>query len=225
MIQNSTFHFLSELKTNNSKAWMDQHRAESQAAKADVTAMVGQLIERLGQIDPRIKKAGLDGAKCLTRQNHDMRFAKGAPPYKTDFYIILNSVGKQSARAFYYLHLEPENCFVGGGVYNPQPGPLRKFREKIGSDYTEWKKIILDRKFKKRFPTGLHAPSLLTRTPIGFSPDSPAAEFFKMKGSYTMEKLDDREVQVERAVALVADYFKAARSLVDFLNRALQPAR
>lgn len=57
-----------------------------------------------------------------------------------------------------------------------------------------------------------------------FIPDSPAVEFFKMKGFYTMEKLDDREVQAEQAVALIVDYFKAARSLVDFLNRALQPA-
>lgn len=222
MIQTSTFHFLSELKTNNSKSWMDQHRAESHTAKADVAAMAGKLIDRLGKIDPAIKQGGLDGAKCLTRLNRDMRFAKGASPYKTDFYIVLNSAGKKSERAFYYLHVEPGNCFVGGGVYNPQPGPLRKFREKIGSHYANWEKIITDRHFQKRFPTGIHTPSLLTRVPSGFSPDSPAAEFFKMKGFYTMEKLDDREVQAKQAVAMVTEYFKAARSLVDFLNRALQ---
>ena len=202
---------------------MDQHRAESHATKADLAAMAGNLIVRLGEIDPAFQVAGLDGAKCLTRLNRDMRFAKGAAPYKTDFYIVLNSAGNKSEKAFYYLHVEPGNCFVGGGVYNPLPGPLRKFRERIGCDYAEWEKIIMNRDFQKRFPTGIHSPSLLTRPPSGFRHDSPAAEFLKMKGFYTMEKLDDGEVQAKQAVALIADYFKAARSLVDFLNRALQP--
>ena len=168
-----------------------------------------------------IQKAGLDGAKCLTRLNRDMRFAKGAPPYKTDFYIVLNAAGKNSDRAFYYLHVEPGNCFVGGGVYNPRPDALDKFREKIGSDFAEWQKIITDRNFQKRFPTGIHTPARLTRPPRGFDPDSSAVEFFKMKGFYMMEKLEDGEVQAKLAAARVADYFKAARPLVNFLNRAL----
>jgi len=46
-----------------------------------------------------------------------------------------------------------------------------------------------------------------------------------MKGFYTMEKLEDGAVQAKQAGAVVANYFKAARPLVDFLNRALQPAR
>jgi len=221
MIQISTFRFLSELKTNNSKFWVDQHRAESDAAKADVAAMAGELIDRLGKIDPTIKEARLDGVKCLTRLNRDMRFANGAPPYKTDFYIVLNSAGKKSERAFYYLHVEPGNCFVGGGVYNPQPKALRKFREKIENDSPEWERIITDRNFKKLFPTGIHTPSILTRPPSGFGPDSPSVEFLKMKGFYTMEKLEDGAVQAEQAGAVIANYFKAVRPLVDFLNRAL----
>jgi len=118
-----------------------------QLVATDVAAMAGELIDRLGKIDPMIKEARLDGVKCLTRLNRDMRFAKGAPPYKTNFYVVLNSAGKKSERAFYYLHIDLGNCFAGGGVYNPQPGALRKFRETIESDYPEWERIITVRKF------------------------------------------------------------------------------
>ncbi|MEO8235551.1 MAG: DUF2461 family protein [Flavobacterium sp.] len=44
---------------------------------------------------------------------------------------MLNKNGKNSSSAFYYLHIEPGNCFVGGGVYNPQPEELKKSEKKL----------------------------------------------------------------------------------------------
>ena len=202
---------------------MDQNRHDCNAAKSDVASMADQLITLMESIDPAFRNAGLEGKKCLTRLNRDMRFAKGAEPFKTDFVIVLNESGKNSNGAFYYLHVEPGNCFAGGGVYNPQPGPLTQFREKIARDFPEWKKVIFNPAFQKKFPSGIHSPGFLTKPPKGFDPDSPAADYLRMKGFYTMEALDDRQLQAKSAGDLMAGYFMAARPLVDYLNSALRP--
>ena len=39
---------------------------------------------------------------------------------------MLNKNRKNNLAGFYFLHIEPDNCFAGGGVYNLQPEQLKK---------------------------------------------------------------------------------------------------
>jgi len=117
MIHRNTFEFLRELKLNNSKEWMDGNKEKRYVfAKDDVLALTEELLIEVSEFDVNISNANLTANKCITRLNRDLRFSKDKTPYKTDYYIILNKDGKNSPSAFYYLHIEPKNCFVGGGV-------------------------------------------------------------------------------------------------------------
>ena len=120
MINTNTLKFLKDLKLNNSKEWLDNNKKSYENAKNDILALTSELITAISELDKNISNAYLDPKKCITRLNRDLRFAKNKIPYKTDYYIVLNKNGKNSPSAFYYLHIEPDNCFVGGGVYNPQ---------------------------------------------------------------------------------------------------------
>jgi uncharacterized protein (TIGR02453 family) len=131
MINKSTLKFLKDLKLNNSKEWLNDNKKSYENAKNDILTLTSELISSVSNIDKKISNAYLDPKKCITRLNRDLRFAKDKTPYKTDYYIVLNKNGKNSASAFYYLHIEPNNCFVGGGVYNPQPDQLKKIRQEI----------------------------------------------------------------------------------------------
>ena len=222
MIKKQTLKFLKDLKLNNSKEWLEENRKKYDFVKNDVLALTEQLIKVVVDFDKTISNAYLDPKKCITRLNKDLRFAKDKTPYKTDYYIVLNKYGKNSPSAFYFLHIEPDNCFVGGGVYNPQPDQLKKIRQEIDYAFDEWTTIINDKIFKKTFPSGINNSGVLSRTPKEFDEENKASEFLKMKGFYTMEKLTDKEIISEDKLKKIISYFKTTKPLVDFLNKAIE---
>jgi len=221
MINKQTLKFLKDLKINNSKEWLDENREKYDTAKNDMLTLTEQLITAVADFDQTISNAYLDPKKCITRLNRDLRFAKDKTPYKTDYYIVINKDGKNSASAFYFLHIEPDNCFVGGGVYNPQPEQLKKIRQEIDYAFDEWTAIIKDKLFKKTFPGGINNSGVLSRMPKEFDEENKAGEFLKMKGFYTMEKLTDKEIISEDTFKKIKSYFQTTKPLVDFLNKAI----
>ena len=222
MLEKNTFKFLKDLKLNNSKEWLDSNKNYYEYAKNDILKLTSELILSLSEIDMTISIAQLDPKKCITRLNRDLRFSKDKTPYKTDYYIVLNKNGKNSSSAFYYLHIEPDNCFVGGGVYNPQPEQLKKIRQEIDYSFDEWKVIINDKLFKKSFPSGINNSGVLSRTPKEFDEANEASEFLKMKGFFTTEKLTDKELISSETFKKINSYFMTTKPLVDFLNRAIE---
>ena len=221
MIHKNTLKFLQNLMLDNSKEWFDEHRKDYEFAKSDLVLLTEKLIARVSEFDENIANAKLDAKKCITRINRDLRFSKDRTPYKTDFYIVLNKDGKNGASAFYYLHIEPDNSFVGGGVYNPLPEELNQIRKGIEADFIQWMKIISNRQFRKAFPSGIQTSGVLSKVPKGFSQSSLAIEFLKMKGYFTMENLSDEEIVSGEVIEKITNRFKATRPLIDFLNKTI----
>jgi uncharacterized protein (TIGR02453 family) len=222
MINKKTLEFLKNLKSNNSKEWLDENKSSYLFAKDDILNMTQNLINSVSEFDLGIAKADLDTKKYITRLNRDLRFSKDKTPYKTDYYIVLNKNGKNSPSAFYFVHIEPNNCFVGGGVYNPQPAELKKIRSEIDASFTEWNKIIKSKDFQAKFPSGIHNSGTNARSPKGFEDENPAIGFLKMKGFYTQETISDKEIQSNLILEKIADYFKSVKPLVDYLNVAIE---
>ena len=52
MLQASTLQFLTDLKVNNNRSWLEAHRPAYEAAKADFAGLVGQLLAGLRDLDP-----------------------------------------------------------------------------------------------------------------------------------------------------------------------------
>jgi uncharacterized protein (TIGR02453 family) len=222
MINKKTLEFLENLKWNNSKEWLDENRSGYLFAKDDILNMTHNLINSVSEFDLGIAKADLDPKKCITRLNRDLRFSKDKTPYKTDYYIVLKKNGKNSPSAFYFVHIEPNNCFVGGGVYNPQAPELKKIRNEISASFSEWSNIILDKDFQAKFPSGIHNSGTLLRSPKEFEEDDPAIEFLKMKGFFTQEAIGDKEIQSSQISEKIIGYFMAVKPMVDFLNMAIE---
>ena len=222
MINKNTLKFLSDLKENNLKAWLDCNKNSYENTKNDILTLTGEIITTVSKTDETIKNAYLDPKKCITRLNRDLRFAKDKTPYKTDFYIVLNKNGKNSHAAFYFLHIEPSNCFVGGGVYNPQPEQLKKIRQEIDYAFEDWTSIINNKNFKKIFPSGINNSGVLNRIPKEYDEENKASKYLKMKGFFTMKKLTDTEIMAKETFVLINNCFKTTKPLVDFLNRAIE---
>src|SRR4026207_2423805 len=147
MLQSSTLKFLKDLKKNNNKPWFDANRERYEEAKADFANFIQQVIDVHSKKDKTL--ASLKAKDCMFRINRDVRFSKDKSPYKTNFGASINKGGKKAfGSAGYYFHLEPGGSFTGGGLYGPAPEELKKTRQEIDYNFTDFKKIIHSKKFR-----------------------------------------------------------------------------
>ncbi len=112
--------FLKQLNINNNKEWFEDNRKTYETLRKEWIELAQKCINEVAMFDDVI--SGLEPKKCIFRINKDIRFSKDKSPYKTNFGIQLNPMGKE-AFCGYYLHLQPSGSFISGGSYLPQ-GPM-----------------------------------------------------------------------------------------------------
>ncbi len=221
MIQNSTFTFLDKLRENNNSEWFKANDVEYREARADVISFVSEIILGLSIIDTGIQSQYLEPHKCIKRINRDIRFSLNKTPYKTHFFVLFNPGGYKSEGPGYYMFIEPNGSFVGGGVYMPPTAVLNKFRKEIEYNLAEWEEIINEPSFLKMYPNGVEASSLLKTSPRGFDKESEAIEYLRMKGYHTIRSLSNDELTSPDAVSTVLMAYKEAQPMVQFLNAVM----
>ncbi|UAY52287.1 DUF2461 domain-containing protein [Ferruginibacter albus] len=220
MLQSSTLKFLKDLKKNNNKPWFDENRKIYELAKQDFISMVEKLITGIAKFDAPI---GILKAKdCIFRINRDIRFSKDKSPYKTNMGAFFTRNGKKSPDAGYYIHCEPGQSFIGGGLYLPMSPLLAKARQEIDYNFDEWKKIVNNKNFKKYFPEGVDGIEVLSRPPKGYADDNPAIEFLKMKSFIVSHAAEDNLLTDKNSTSNILQSFAAMKPFLDFLNNAIE---
>lgn len=144
-ITDETFAFLFELDVHNSRTWMDANRDRyeehcKQALYGFVEAVAAPLHARVSthlQAIPRIQGGS------VFQIHRDTRFSDDKTPYKRNAgcYFSHDLGGKGVSAPGLYLHLEPGNCFTGGGVYRPPTTDLNKVRDKIVGHRSSWSRV------------------------------------------------------------------------------------
>lgn len=221
MIQPSTLTFLKKLSRNNIKEWFDNHRAEYDAVKNNFELVVQEVVDRHSKVDPDL--IGQEAKKCIFRINRDVRFSKDKTPYKTNLGASMSRGGKKSVFADYYMHIEPGKSFLGGGMWMPEAGDLKKVRQEIDYCWDEFKQIINAAAFKKHYGTLYRSDGVeMTRVPRGFEKDNPAASFLKLKHIIGIHEVEDAVVTSPAFVNKVLTAYKALMPMLKFFNRALE---
>ena len=222
MLQTSTLQFLKQLAKNNNKEWFDANRKKYDAAKADFAGFIQVVINDFSKIDTSV--SSLNAKDCLFRINRDVRFAKDKSPYKTNMGAYINAAGKKSMTGGYYLHLQPGNSFVGGGLYQPDADALKKVRQEIDYSFDAFKKIISNKKFKTIYTNGLSMDGevSLSRPPKGYDETNIAIEYIKLKSFVAIMPLTDEQVTDKKFKTTVVKAFEALHPLIVFLNKALE---
>ena len=149
MLKKSTVDFLKKLKKNNNREWFSTNKHLYEDAKTDFDTFVYELIQEIGEYDETI--AHLQPKDCTFRIYKDVRFAKDKTPYKTNFGAAIQEGGRKSGVAGYYLHVQPGEFFLAGGLYMPEADKLLKIRNSIAANYDEFFEIVRNKEFKKFF--------------------------------------------------------------------------
>jgi len=229
----ATLKFLRQLAKNNNKDWFASHKAEYETAvKAPCLAFIADLAEPLKKISPHYVASPKPVGGSLFRIYRDTRFATDKTPYKThagmSFY---HQATKQVARAegqnammgrldapVFYLHLEPGQSFLGGGLWHPQPETLKRIRANLVGNPASWKKATRDPKFLKAFELG---GDRLQRPPAGYPADHELIEDLKRKDFVASCALSDAEVCEPGFLKEAVKRYAAMAPLVDWLCTSL----
>ena len=181
-----TLGFLRDLQRHNDRAWFDQNKDRyARFVKEPLLEFIGDAGPELRSISRTLVADPRPVGGSMFRIYRDVRFSKDKRPYKTHAGAHFPSGGKDSPGPGYYFHLDPAACFVGGGVWKPEPDVLRQIRERIAARPAEWKKARgkLDA-----------AEDPLKRPPRGFDPDDPMIEDIKRKSFTSSVPLTQAQV-------------------------------
>jgi uncharacterized protein (TIGR02453 family) len=209
------FEFLKELSANNNREWFKENKVRYEVLYKKHIDVVQQLIEKIAAFDAEI--AGLDAKSCIYRIYRDVRFSPDKTPYKTHFGAYMTGFGgRTSPYGGYYLHLEPDNSFVSGGVWCPSPAMLKKLRHDIYDNIEEFMAVLENKKFKKVY--GELEGEVLKRMPDGFPKDCPYESILKHKYFVVSSMKPDAFFSKDGWLEEVVDEFRVLHPFNKFLN-------
>jgi uncharacterized protein (TIGR02453 family) len=144
------FAFFDELSHNNNKVWFDAHRSDYEKyVKVPFYALVAELFEAFRQRSVFVPN--LEAKHFIMRINRDIRFSANKNPYKTHASAWFCALGKTPGHAGFYIHFGAEECFVGGGNYEPTKEGLYAIRQEIAYCNDEFESIIQAPAFKNAY--------------------------------------------------------------------------
>lgn len=222
MIKQTSLDFLKELKKNNSREWFEQNKVIYQAYKDDIIFFTEHLLLELEKLDLSIANADLVPKKCLTRVNRDLRFSKDKTPYKNYVLVVFNKNAPHGNTAGYFIHIEPGNCMVGGGVWQTTPEYLKKIRQEISYSFDEINGIISSKQFQDTFPSGIQGQNKLKKFTDFLEKSEEEVELLKMKGFCTKELISDKVLTSKDAIKTIMNYFETTKPLIEYLNKAIE---
>jgi uncharacterized protein (TIGR02453 family) len=222
MIQRLTLDFLKALKRHNNRNWFNEHKTLYEDAKRDFEIFISELIQKIAEFDRAVE--GLQVKDCVFRLYRDIRFSKDKTPYKYHFGAVVGEGGRKSDLASYYFHIEPGgNSLLAGGKWMPSNEHLLAIRNGIFANLEEFKRIINDKEFKKKF--GKLSDEKLSSAPRGFPKDHPDIELIKFKSYTIYTPLSDEQVLSKSLLDHSAKVFKVMVPFNTFLNKCMRGKR
>lgn len=220
MILPGTLRFLSQLRLNNRREWLEEHRKEFEAAKFNFLNLTETLLKELIKKDRSL--AGLEAKHCTFRINRDIRFSKDKSPYKTNMGAYFNPGGKKNMTSGYYFHLEPGKSFVAGGFYFPPAPILQKIRQEIDYNQVAFEAALKQPSFRSLFKNLVcSAETQLQRVPKGYSAEHPAADYLRLKSFVAIHPLTNKNLSGSKLDKEILRLFSAVQPLIHFLNQAV----
>jgi uncharacterized protein (TIGR02453 family) len=214
--QPEAIQFLLELRANNDRAWFQPRKAEyARLLKEPLEALCAALGERF---EARGLPLRAD-ARSPFRIYRDVRFSKDKSPYKTHVSASFpwepdgappapRSRTESVHHVGGYFHFEPDEGYVGGGMWHPERPVLDAWRALVAKDPKRVHAAIDDRAFLKAF--GEVGGDRLVRTPPGYAADHPDAALLKLKDVTFGRRVSDEDVLSPDLPDILADAFAKA---------------
>jgi uncharacterized protein (TIGR02453 family) len=216
----ATVAFLEQLSANNNRDWFNTNKSRYEEHVLDVALrFIQSMQDPLADIAPHFVATPTRVGGSLMRVYRDTRFSKNKTPYKTNVGIQFRHEHARDVHSpGYYVHIDPEQVFVGVGMWRPESDALRGIRERIVTRSAEWKRAMSDTRFKRHFHLGGES---LSRPPRGFSKDHELIDDIKRKSFIAVKDMKTSECTRPQFQRKVETAFKASEPLMRFLCKAV----
>ena len=215
-----TIRFLADLRANNNRDWFNANKSRYETDVLDVALQfIQSMHDPLGEFAPHFTAVPKRMGGSLMRVYRDTRFSKDKTPYKTNIGIqFRHERAKDVHSPGYYVHIDPDQVFLGAGMWRPASDALRAIRQRIVARPAEWERARDDKAFGRYFELG---GETLTRPPRGFDKDHPQIEDLKRKDFIAVCNMSVDDALGARFQQKVETAFKAATPYMQFLCKAV----
>jgi uncharacterized protein (TIGR02453 family) len=219
LIEKSTLQFLSDLKSNNTREWFNEHKKRYEAARSNFIHFLDEFLKEMQEFEP--VAYGQTGKELVFRIYRDVRFSNDKRPYKDHFGAFIAEGGRKSINPGYYLHLAGnDNSYIAGGLWMPPAAYLKAVRQELDYNLDEFKGIVENPDFIKKFG-GISGEQLKT-TPKGYDKDNPAIEYLRFKSWAASMPLSDKVVMSSEFMFVALEACKKLKPMNDFLMAPLR---
>jgi uncharacterized protein (TIGR02453 family) len=215
----ATFAFLEQLAGNNDRAWFEANKGNYEdCVRAPALEYIRAMEPLLADFAPHFRADARKTGGSLMRVHRDSRFSPDKTPYKTNVGIQFRHALEKDVHApGFYLHVAPEECFLGVGSWRPDAGLLARIRNLIAEHPARWRAA----RDHSQFTAHWHmAGETLKRPPRGFAADHPEIDDIKRKDFLCLCPLTREEVTGAKLAELSAGRFAAAAPFMRFLCEA-----
>jgi uncharacterized protein (TIGR02453 family) len=216
-----SFRFMRGLARNNERTWFAAHKADYEIhVREPFQRLIGDLQPALHSVSVhyRAEPKGVGGS--LFRIHRDTRFSNDKTPYKTwQGARLFHERHRQVPAPSFYLHLQPGECFVAGGIWHPEPDALRRIRHFIVDNPASWKAAAHAPAFRRRY--ALEQSDMLTRAPRGFDPAFEFIDDLRHRNFVAWRGIDDATMTGPRLRQTIENDLRALGPFMEYLCAAL----
>lgn len=215
------FRYFEQLRQHNNRDWFNDNKDRYQLSVLEpMSAFIAAIQLRLATLSEHFIADPRPHGGSMFRIYRDTRFSKDKTPYKTHAACqFRHARGKDAHAPGFYVHIEPEQVFFGGGIWSPPAPELNAIRDFIAGNARSWARIRNSRKVQDA--GGIKGDSL-KRPPRGLDEQHLHIEDLKRKSFYVMTHSSPELACSAEFVDEVARGFACAAPLNRFLCEALE---
>ncbi len=216
----ATFRFLRDLAAHNNREWFAANKPRFEdVVRQPFLQLLADLQAPLAKISTHFVADTRSQGGSLFRIHRDTRFANDKTPYKTWAGArLFHERAREVEAPSFYLHIQPKGCFVGGGIWHPQPDTTRRIRDFIADNPAAWKKATRSKAFLAHFALG---GASLVRPPRGYDPAHELIEDLKRKDFTAWQNFEDAIATSNELKPFLVERLKRIAPMVDYLCASL----
>jgi uncharacterized protein (TIGR02453 family) len=218
---NATFKFQRDLAANNNRTWFAENKQRYEdVLRQPFLRLIADLQTPIEKISAHYRADARAQGGSLFRIHRDTRFASDKTPYKTWAGArFAHERAREIEAPSFYLHIQPRDCFAGGGIWHPASSTLKKIRAFLADNPAAWKKATQAKAFRERFEFWGES---LTRPPRGFDPAHELIADLMRKNYAAGHGFPDALAISDELLPSVIDTFKRTAPMIDYLCAAVE---
>lgn len=216
-----SFRFMRSLARHNDREWFHAHKQDYERhVREPFLALITDLQPALREVSEHYRADPKTVGGSLFRIHRDTRFSNNKAPYKEwQGARLFHARSRELEAPSFYLHLQPGECFIGAGLWHPEPDTLRRVRQFIVDNPGAWTQAAQAPAFRRRFD--LDDSEMLVRPPRGYPADFVHLDDLRRRNHVALRSIDDATMTGPRLLSTLRRDLHGLGPFVDYLCAAL----